>query len=108
MDRTPVSLLERLRQPADQTAWGRFVDLYTPLLYYWARRRGLPSAEAADLVQDVFLVLVQKLPEFRYDRDKSFRNWLRTVMLNKWREGLRQRAAQPPVQNNAHLDQLAT
>ena len=33
---TSVSLLERLRQPAQPEAWGRFVELYTPLLYYWA------------------------------------------------------------------------
>jgi hypothetical protein len=32
MDTTPVSLLEQLRQPADPSAWDRFVALYTPLL----------------------------------------------------------------------------
>lgn len=79
---TSVSLLERLRQPAAQEAWARFVDLYTPLLYTWARRLGLQDQDAADLVQDVFVLLVQKLPEFTYDRHKSFRAWLRTVTLN--------------------------
>ena len=49
---TPASLLERLRRPAEQQAWARFVDLYTPLLYYWARRTGCPEADAADLTQD--------------------------------------------------------
>jgi len=38
MNTTSVSLLERLRQPTAQQAWQRFVDLYTPLLYYWACR----------------------------------------------------------------------
>jgi RNA polymerase sigma-70 factor (ECF subfamily) len=65
--------------------------LYTPLLYYWARRVGLQDTDAADRVQDVFTVLLRKLPEFTYDRGKSFRGWLRTLTLNKWRE--RQRAA---------------
>jgi len=32
MERTPVSLLEKVRNPADQAAWKRFVHLYTPLL----------------------------------------------------------------------------
>jgi RNA polymerase sigma-70 factor (ECF subfamily) len=90
MDQTPVSLLERLRNPATQEvmgqAWTRFVKLYTPLLYHWARRLGLQSADAADLVQDVFALLLRKLPQFTYDRQKSFRSWLRTVLLNKWRE----------------------
>ena len=91
MDTTSVSLLERLRQPAQHEAWGRFVDLYTPLIYYWARRVGLPPEEAADLVQDVLTLLVQKLPQFQYDPQKSFRGWLRTLTLNKWRENRRRR-----------------
>jgi RNA polymerase sigma-70 factor (ECF subfamily) len=91
MHTTPVSLLERLRRRGEPDAWDRFVELYTPLLYYWARRVGLQESDAADLVQEVFTVLVQKLPEFSYDRSKSFRAWLRTVTLNKWRE--RQRRA---------------
>jgi RNA polymerase sigma-70 factor (ECF subfamily) len=86
MDTTSVSLLERLRQPGAHEAWARFVHLYTPLLYYWARRLGLREQDAADLVQDVFTVLVRKLPEFTYDRDRSFRGWLHTVFLNKWHE----------------------
>jgi len=81
-----ASLLERLRQPASEEAWARFVRLYTPLLYNWARRTGLPESEATDLVQEVFALLVEKLPNFRYDGTSSFRSWLRTVLLNKWRE----------------------
>src|SRR5690349_13376275 len=50
---TPVSLLERLREPAQEQAWARFVELYTPLLFHWARHIGLQEADAADLVQDV-------------------------------------------------------
>jgi RNA polymerase sigma-70 factor (ECF subfamily) len=92
MDQTSPSLLERLRQPAEQEAWARFVKLYTPFLYQWARRLRLNEQDAADLVQDVFLVLVRKLQEFTYDPQKSFRGWLRTVMLNKWRDHQRQRA----------------
>jgi RNA polymerase sigma-70 factor (ECF subfamily) len=93
MPSTSPSLLERLRQPGDSTAWGRFVDLYTPLLYYWARRVGLDQSRAADLVQEVLLVLVGKLPEFTYDPAQSFRSWLRSVATNKWRENCRR---QPP------------
>jgi RNA polymerase sigma-70 factor (ECF subfamily) len=95
MNTTHISLIERLRQPGEQEAWARFVELYTPLVYYWARRVGLQPEDAADLVQDVFLVLVKKLPEFSYDRSKSFRGWLRTITLNKWRE--KQRRKKPPT-----------
>jgi RNA polymerase sigma-70 factor (ECF subfamily) len=92
---TSSTLLERLRRPGQQEAWARFVQLYTPLLFYWACRAGLQQADAADLVQDVFTVLVEKLPEFDYDRQKSFRGWLRTILLNRWRNRRRQHSAQP-------------
>ncbi len=46
-------------------------------------------------MQEVFAVLVQKLPEFTYDRQRSFRAWLRTITLNKWREICRRRAGAP-------------
>jgi RNA polymerase sigma-70 factor (ECF subfamily) len=83
MTTTPVSLLERLRRPNEQAAWERFAKLYTPLLCHWAHRLEVRGAEVDDLVQEVFIVLVKKLPEFRYDPNKSFRAWLWTVLTNK-------------------------
>ena len=85
MTETPASLLERLRQPFEPEAWGRFVALYTPLIFSWGRRVGLQETDAADLVQEVFVTLLQVLPTFTYDRHQSFRRWLRTITLNKWR-----------------------
>ena len=67
------------------------MKLYSPLLYTWAHRLGMHGPDAADLVQDVFLTLVQKLPEFQYDQRRSFRSWLQTVTLNKWRDRGRRR-----------------
>ena len=94
MQTTPVSLLERLHSPAQPRAWEEFVELYTPLLFLWSRRLGLQAQDAADLVQDVFALLVQNLPQFRYEPGKSFRAWLKTVFLNKWRN---RQAARGPV-----------
>ena len=62
------------------------MELYTPLLYHWARRFGLNSHDAGDLVQDVFATLVEKLPEFTYDPRRRFRGWLWTVTTNRVRE----------------------
>jgi len=103
---TPASLLERLRLPSAEDAWARFVQIYTPLLFYWALRAGFQESDAADLVQDVFAQLVVKLPEFTYDRHKSFRAWLRTVTLNKGRE-IRRRVSVPAPLQGADLDDVA-
>jgi RNA polymerase sigma-70 factor (ECF subfamily) len=95
MHTTSISLLERVRRLEERAAWERFVKLYTPLLYYWTCRLGMTEADAADLVQEVFTVLIAKLPEFHYDAGKSFRAWLRTITYNKWRDFQRRRAADP-------------
>lgn len=86
---TPASLLYRLRQPEETTAWSRFVDLYTPLLYHWAQKLGEQESDQADLVQDIFLILWRKLPEFEYDPCRSFHAWLKTIFLNRYRSRLR-------------------
>jgi len=91
-DSTSESLLVRLQSTGTDEAWARFSDLYTPLIFYWARRNGLGSHDAADLVQEVMALVFQKLPEFQYDPRRSFRSWLRTVTLNKHRERLRRKS----------------
>lgn len=99
MHTTPVSLLQRLSRPApEQRDWDRLVELFTPLLYIWARRLGAQEADASDLVQDVLLTLVQKLPEFSYDPDKSFHAWLHTLINNRWRNHCRRRATAQTVE----------
>jgi RNA polymerase sigma-70 factor (ECF subfamily) len=95
MTKTPPSLLERIRQPLDAEAWDRFVSLYTPLIYAWGRHVGLQDQDAADLVQEVFVTLVQVLPNFAYDPHKGFRRWLRTVTLNTWRDRRKRRGDRP-------------
>jgi RNA polymerase sigma-70 factor (ECF subfamily) len=104
MHSTPVSLLERLRDPGETAAWDRFVALYTPLLYHWARRLDLQESDAGDLVQEVYLTLVQELPQFNYQPGKRFRGWLWTVLVNRWRQRRRQREARPVEAGDDALD----
>src|SRR4051812_30653784 len=106
MDTTSTSLLERLRQPGAEEPWVRFTQLYAPLLYTWARGLGLQDSDAGDLVQDILTVLVQKMPEFVYNSNGSFRAWLRTLLLNRWRDSLRRRKLTPG--NQVPLRGLAT
>jgi RNA polymerase sigma factor (sigma-70 family) len=54
------------------------------------------ATDAADLIQDVFVVLVEKLPTFEYAPGGGFRRWLCTILLNKWRDRKRV-AARAPV-----------
>jgi RNA polymerase sigma-70 factor (ECF subfamily) len=104
--KTPVTLLERLRRPGEQEAWRRFAALYTPLIYYWARRAGLQQSDAADLAQDVFLHLLEKLPHFSYDPSRRFRAWLHTVTLNRLRDRARRRGERTIAFGEEGLDQV--
>lgn len=104
---TPPSLLERLRRSPEREAWERFVDMYTPLFFAWAKRIGVGPQDAKDLVQDLFTILVEKLPQFEYDKEKSFRGWLRTVFLNRWRNWRRQRALEAAAVVEVARDQPA-
>ena len=103
MSRTPASLLERLKHADSEDAWRRFVAVYAPMIYRWAMQVGLNAGEASDLVQEVFLVLVEKLRDFQYDSQRSFRAWLKTVTLNKWRELARRRLPGPRVAADSNL-----
>ena len=66
----------------------------------------MPEADAADLVQDVFALLVKKMPEFCYQPGGSFRAWLRTVTLNKLRDWRRKNASNGAIPLDA-LPELA-
>lgn len=96
MAETSVSLLDRLRERPDGPAWQRLVAVYEPLIRDWLRRYAVQDADAADLTQEVFCVLVRELPQFHYDRARgSFRGWLRTVTVNRLRAFWRDRQYRP-------------
>jgi RNA polymerase sigma-70 factor (ECF subfamily) len=84
---TRLSLLARIRDVRDGTAWGEFVELYAPLVYRLARKKGLQDADAADVTQDVLRTVVARADRFTYDPERgSFRGWLFTVAYNRLRK----------------------
>ena len=58
---TRPSLLIRIRNAGDREAWQQFVDLYAPLIYGLARKRGLQDADAADVTQEVFRAVANRI-----------------------------------------------
>ena len=76
-DAALLALLDRLRQPADPTAWNEFVALCTPLLTAWARRRTRQAADAEDLMQDVFLSAMSRIGTLR--TAAAFPGWLAAI-----------------------------
>lgn len=106
IDTTRVTLLARLRDAGDAGAWSQFHQIYGPVIYRYARRRGLQDADAADLTQDVLREVSQSINRFEYDSKRGrFRSWLFTVSrytLSKFR-----RKASREVTGTGDSDHLA-
>ena len=90
---TRASLLVRLRDRGDESAWTEFIDLYGALVYNYARKQGLQAADAADLGQEVLRGVAASIGRLEYDpRRGLFRNWLFTLVrrrLADWRAAQR-------------------
>jgi RNA polymerase sigma-70 factor (ECF subfamily) len=86
MDSTPGSLLNRIQLSATKEDWEQLSQLCTPLLYHWVRRGNIGRDEADDMVQDLLVTLLEQLPNWQYDRNQSFRAWLKTITLNRCRD----------------------
>lgn len=81
---TRATLLVRIKNAGDIAAWTEFVNLYGPVVYGFARKRGLQDADAADLVQDVLRSVARNAERMDYDPKRgTFRGWLYTVTRNK-------------------------
>jgi len=122
---TRTSLLQRVRDQADEESWRDFVALYEPLLLSYVRKRGLTEIDARDVVQDVFILLLRVLPSFALDHTRGrFRTWLWQVVMNaiadrarrqssrsraedKWREGHKAFASAKGVADESDPEWLA-
>lgn len=98
MNTTSASLLERLQQPVASSAdWKRLHDIYLPLVRSWLARTPGLADESDDVSQEVLVIVFRELPDFRRQREGSFRAWLRTVTANRVRTWWRNRRRQPVV-----------
>lgn len=95
---TRPSLLVRLRDRTDADAWSDFVELYRPVIWRLARRKGLQPADADDVVQQVLAAVAKAIDVWQVDPARGkFRTWLhqvtRNLLVNTLTRGVRERGA---------------
>lgn len=93
---TQRTLIQRLRDPADQEAWQRFESGYRELVVRFAMRRGLQRQDAEDVAQAVFAAMVTAMQGFTLDSSRGrFRDYLFRAVRNEIARN-RGRAARAP------------
>lgn len=104
---TRASLLVQLRDGANTAAWHEFLELYGPIIYGFARKRGLQDADAADLMQDVLRSVSSSIGRLDYDRQRgTFRGWLFTITRNKVFNFLSARRTRPQGSGDTATNKL--
>lgn len=100
-DQSDAQLLASIRS-GDQTAWSALVRRHSGRIWATARAQGLSAELASDVVQTVWLVLLDSLSSIR--KDDSIRFWLTTVARH---EAIRLSVRQRKLGNDNPLPYLA-
>ncbi len=80
---TRPSLLIRVRDPADQSAWREFVEIYRPVVFRLAEQKGMQTADAEDVAQEVLAAVAQAISQREHDPKRAkFGTWLHRVAYN--------------------------
>jgi RNA polymerase sigma-70 factor (ECF subfamily) len=93
---TRASLLVKLRDHQNASAWQEFTDLYTPVIRKTALRTGLQVADVENVVQEVLLAVSQSIDQWLANPLRgSFRGWLSRIAKNKTLDLLTRKATRP-------------
>ncbi len=104
---TRNSLLVRLQDANDVAAWDDFAELYGPVVYRVALGKGFQSADAEDLVQEVFLAVSLSLNQWLAREDRgAFRAWLIRIARNEAIDRMRERATRSLGRGGSAAEQM--
>ncbi|MCM8525407.1 MAG: sigma-70 family RNA polymerase sigma factor [Lentisphaeraceae bacterium] len=81
---TRQTLLIKLRDQYDDSAWKEFLEFYRPYIYRVVQNfKNIQTADREDIIQNVMVIAWKRLPTFEYKKDKGgFRYWLSKVTQN--------------------------
>ena len=81
---TRASLILRLQNADDVAAWEEFAQFYGPVISRVAQQRGFQTADAENLIQEVWMAVAKSLSQWLERADRgSFRAWLLRIAQNE-------------------------
>lgn len=79
---TRVSLIQRLQDHKDASAWSEFCAVYERTIYSIGKKYGLQDADAREVSQEVLLTVSRRINDFDTKHKGRFRSWLGTIARN--------------------------
>lgn len=106
---TRPSLILRLKNRDDLDAWQEFTEIYQPLVYRIALKRGFQHNDAADITQEVLVRVAGAVERWQPDPHRgTFRGWLYRIARNLMISFLEKQDRQPaPTGHSSIVDLLA-
>ncbi len=81
--RTRISLVGKIRDQQNESAWTEFVVCYRKYLYNFILHMGFSHYDAEEIVQIALIKIWDAMPDFNYQPEKGrFRAWLCTIAGN--------------------------
>ena len=100
-------MILRLQNAADVAAWEEFAQLYGPVIFRVARQRGFQTADADNLIQEVWMAVAKSLSRWLERDDRgSFRAWLLRIAHNEAVDILTERATRTLGHDGSHGERL--
>jgi RNA polymerase sigma factor (sigma-70 family) len=91
--RTSPTLLRDLKDFGNKDAWQKFLDKYRPRIEAWCRHLGLHDVD--EVTAEVLLRITERIRSFVYDPERSFRSYLRAVVVNVVRDSFKKKQPRP-------------
>ena len=104
---TNHSLIARVQDLDDGASWTEFLEIYQPVVFRMARKRGLQDADAHDVVQQVSVSISRAIGRWEESPDKPpFRAWLATIARNAINNSLTRRPRDAASGSSSVIDLL--